>query len=162
MVEQFKHWWASLNFREKQLVTAGCVLFAIAVLYWGIWSPINTKFEKAKLTFQRAEKTHLWVEKQSQVIVNNGGGLQKQTNKMTLSELMTQTGGKFGIKFTRIVTKKQRVAVSLDNIAFNRVADWLVYLRNNYGVVVIDLDLEKAKQQGYIKVNRLSLGYQKA
>jgi hypothetical protein len=37
-----------------------------------------------------------------------------------------------------------------------------VYLRNNYGVVVIDLDLEKAKQQGYIKVNRLSLGYQKA
>lgn len=162
MVDQFKNWWDSLNLREKQLVGAGGVLFVIAVIYWGIWQPVNTKLEKANLTLQRAEKTLLWVEKKSQFLVNHRGGLQKQTQKMILSELMTQSGQKFGIKFTRITEKKQTVAVSLDKIAFTQLARWLVYLENNYSVVVIDIDLAKADQQGFIKVNRLSLGYQKA
>ena len=162
MVDQFKNWWDSLNLREKQLVGAGGVLFVITVIYWGIWHPINSKLEKANLTLQRAEKTLLWVEKKSQFLVNHRGGLQKQTQKMILSELMTQSGQKFGIKFTRITEKKQTVAVSLDKIAFTQLARWLVYLENNYSVVVIDIDLAKADQQGFIKVNRLSLGYQKA
>ena len=162
MLDQFKNWWDSLNFREKQLVGAGGVLFVIAVIYWGIWQPVNTKLEKANLTLQRAEKTLLWVEKKSQFLVNHRGGLQKQTQKMILSALMTKSGQTFGIKFTRITEKKQTVAVSLDNIAFSQLARWLVYLENNYSVVVINIDLAKADQQGFIKVNRLSLGYQKA
>lgn len=162
MVEQFKDWWMSLDFREKQLVVAAGVLLVIGVIYFSIWNPIVTKLEKAKSKLDSAEKTLLWVENKSPLIVNLGGGPTKPNKKIILSELMTETGKKFLIKFTRIVDKKQYVDVSVEDLDFNMLVAWLIFLKKNDAIIVQNIDVTKLKKPGYVKVNRLSLGYNKA
>ncbi|MCK5819554.1 MAG: type II secretion system protein M [Psychromonas sp.] len=161
MVEQFKDWWMSLDLREKQLVGAAGVLVVIGFIYLSIWNPIITKLEKAKSKLHSAEKTLLWVENKSPLIINLGGGSIKPTKKIILSELMTETGNRFLIKFTRIVDKKQYVDVSVEDLDFNMLVAWLIYLKKNDAIVVQNIDLTKLKKPGYVKVNRLSLGYNK-
>lgn len=159
MVEQFKRWWATISEREQKLVMISAAVFFIGVLYWGILSPLNSKLEAAQLKLDRAEQTLSWVQEKSTEIIKSGGAAKKVTQKTNLSSLMTQTAKKYQITFTRLVDKKQKVDVSVDDIEFNKLVNWMTHLETKYSVKVIDIELTKSKMKGYVKVNRLSLGY---
>ena len=159
MVDQFKSWWITISEREQKLVIVSAAVFFVGILYWGILSPLNTKLENAQLKHERAEQTLSWMQEKLTEIVKSGSATRKITQKTNLSRLMTQTAQKYQITFTRLVDKKQKVDVSVDDIEFNKLVKWMTHLKEKYSVTVIDIELTKSKMKGYVKVNRLSLGY---
>lgn len=159
MIEQFKGWWITISEREQKLVLVSAIAFFIGILYWGLVQPLNNNLNDAQLKLKRAEQTLTWVQEKSTDIVKMGSANKKPIRNVKLSRLMTQTAIKYQIAFTRIVDKDQKVDLSLDEIEFNHLAKWMSYLKKNYGVIVLDIELSKTKKKGFVKVNRLSLGY---
>lgn len=159
MIDQFKGWWATISEREQQLVMVSGAVFLLGIIYWGIFSPLNSNRADAQLKLERAEQTLTWTQEKATEIIKSGGSENKVIHNTNLSHLMTETAKKYQIKFTRLVDKTETVNVSMEEVEFNKLENWMVYLKVKYSLTVVDIELTKSKDKGYVIVNRLSLGY---
>jgi general secretion pathway protein M len=155
-MEQFKEWWGSITAREQQLTMVSLILVCIAVLYWGIWTPLTDQLSESKKQLTRAEATLSWTKEKASLLLGAGAGKQ-QAKRGDLSQILNSSARKNGITFSRIVNKQDKIEVWITNVEFDLFLKWLTTLNNQYGVSVLNADLAKTSQKGYIKVNRLLL-----
>ncbi|WP_019614776.1 type II secretion system protein M [Psychromonas ossibalaenae] len=160
MVEQFKAWWQSISEREQKLFSLTGVFLLLAVIYWGAWKPLTAQLDNNKKQLIRAEQTLSWVEDKAAVLRKAGAAENKKNgNRLNLTQIVTRSAKKQGISFSRIVDRKGRIEVSVNDVEFNRFVNWLTVLSNQYSVSVINSDLSRTDKAGYIKINRLLLGH---
>ena len=160
MQEQFKSWWESISQREQLLTSVSALLCLVAVIYWGAWQPIANNLESSEKQLRRAEQTLLAVKEQSIYLLQTGAGNKKTANKeVNLSQIATQSAKQYGISFSRIVNRRDQSEVLIKSVEFDLFINWLTVLANEHSVVVINIDMSREDKQGYIKINRLSLGY---
>lgn len=155
-MEQFKEWWESISPREQQLAMASAVVIGIAILYWGIWTPLASSLADNQKQLTRAESTLSWTQAKATILLEAGAGKAK-SKRGNLTQILNSSARKNGITFSRIVNKKDQTEVWIANVEFDLFIKWLTTLSNNYGVSVINADLAKTDRKGYIKVNRLLL-----
>ena len=157
-MEQFKEWWESISQREQQLTMASTVVLGIAILYWGIWTPLQDQLSESKKQLTRAEATLSWTQEKATVLLESGAG-KPQVRRGNLTQILNSSARKSGITFSRIVNKKDKMEVWITVVEFDLFLKWLTTLKNQYGVSVLNADIAKTDQKGYIKVNRLLLGH---
>ena len=162
MQEKFQEWWASISEREQIMTGVSALVMAIGILYWGIYSPLNNAYEANQLKLDRAEKTLAWVQTSATTLVKAGATTQKSKPKnQNLSQLLNHTSKKYNITFKRIVNKKGKVDVWVEDVDFSKFTKWLALLEKRYSIEVLDIDLVKKDRKGYVQINRLALGYAK-
>ncbi|BEU01510.1 type II secretion system protein M [Agarivorans sp. OAG1] len=152
-----KQWWQSLNKREQNLVTAAAVLVAIAVLYWGIWSPIAGANAQAKQRLASQQQTLEWAQQQGSVIIANGRP-QQTSSEVKVSQAVSSSARQQRITISRIQPKGDEVEVWIESVPFNQLMTWLKMLSQRYGIIVENVDLDEGKQEGIVGVRRLRLG----
>ncbi|PKG40072.1 type II secretion system protein M [Psychromonas sp. Urea-02u-13] len=157
-MEQFKEWWESITQREQQLAIASAVVIGIATLYWGIWTPLTDQLAESKKQLTRAETTLSWTQEKATLLLQAGAG-KPQARRGNLTQILNSSARKSGITFSRIVNKNDKIEVWITNVEFESFLKWLTTLSNQYGVSVLNADLAKTNQKGYIKVNRLLLSH---
>jgi general secretion pathway protein M len=157
-MEQFKEWWESITQREQQLAMISAVVIGIATLYWGIWTPLTDQLAESKKQLTRAETTLIWTQEKATLLLHTGAG-KPQARGGNLTQILNSSARKSGITFSRIVNKNDKIEVWITNVEFESFLKWLTTLNNQYGVSVLNADLAKANQKGYIKVNRLLLSH---
>ena len=155
-MEQFKAWWVSISQREQQLTMASAVVIGIAILYWGIWTPLTDNLNESQKQLTRAEATLSWTQQKATVLLQAGVG-KPQARRGNLTQILNSSARKNGITFSRIVNKQDRIEVWITTVQFDLFIKWLTALSNQHGVSVINADLAQTDQKGYIKVNRLLL-----
>jgi general secretion pathway protein M len=155
-MEHFKEWWESITTREQQLTMASVIVVAIAVLYWGIWTPLTGQLSETRKQLTRAEATLNWTQEKATILLGAGAGKQ-QAKQGNLTQILNSSARKNGITFSRIVNKQDKIEVWITKVEFDLFLKWLTTLNNQYGVSVLNADLAKINQKGYIKVNRLLL-----
>lgn len=156
MMQQFKQWWESITVREQQLTLLSAIFIIIAVLYWGIWSPLTTQLADNKQQLINTKASLNWTQEKADLILQSGvAGQKNRTGNLT--QILNSSATRKGISFSRIVNKQDEVEVWITNIEFDVFLQWLTDLNNQYGVSVLNADLAKAEQEGFIKVNRLLL-----
>lgn len=155
-MEQFKAWWESITQREQQLVMVSAVVLGVAILYWGIWSPLTSQLTDSQRQLQRAESTLNWTKDKATVLLASGV-VKPLAGGGNLTQIINSSARKYGITFSRVVNKKGKIEVWITNVEFKRFIQWLTNLSNKQGVSVLNVDLSKAENAGYIKVNRLLL-----
>jgi len=156
-MEQLKEWWEGINQREKQLVMAGAVVLGIAVLYWGIWSPLSGKLQDSQEKLIRAESSLSWTQEKATLLLNSGSA--KPAKGANLTRVLNSSARTSGITFSRIVNKTDQVEVWIASVEFQQFLKWLTLLSNEHGVSVLNVDLSKLEKSGYIKVDRLLVSY---
>jgi len=162
MQEKFQEWWASISEREQIMTGVSALVMAIGILYWGIYSPLNNAYEANQLKLDRAEKTLAWVQTSATTLVKAGATIQQSKPKnQNLSQLLNHTSKKYNITFKRIVNKKGKVDVWVEDVDFSKFTKWLALLEKRYSIEVLDIDLVKKDRKGYVQINRLALGYAK-
>ncbi len=160
MTEQFKDWWKSISEREQQLSLVSAAFLLLAIVYWGAWKPLANQLQQSKKELSRAEQTLSWVQDKAVVLVQAGVAKQKvSSKKLSLTQVVNKSARQHGIKFSRIVNKKQQLEVWITDVEFGRFIDWLTSLNNQHSVSVINTDLSRMDKEGHIKINRLLLGY---
>ena len=155
-MEQFRQWWESITTREQQLSMISLVLVVIAILYWAVWAPLASQLSDNKQQLVNVKSSLSWTQENADFLLQSGGAT-KQKRSINLAQVLNSTASKKGITFSRIVNKQNQVEVWIANVEFDVFLVWLTDLKNRYGISVLNTDLAKTDQQGYIKVNRLLL-----
>ena len=160
MVDKFQAWWQSISQREQHLSLLSAAFLLVAIVYWGIWQPVNNQLRESEIQLQRAQQTLRWVEDKSVDLVQAGLGKSSNSQrKASLANVLNVSAKQYGIAFSRIVNKKDEVEVWIDDVAFDRFIDWLTELNNRYGVSVLKSDLSSTGDPGKVKINRLLVSY---
>ncbi|MEH6454368.1 MAG: type II secretion system protein M [Psychromonas sp.] len=160
MQEQFKAWWESISQREQLLTAISVSLCLVAIIYWGAWQPLVSNLEESKQKMRRAEQTLVAVQEQSILLLQTGGANKTAVNtNANISQIITKSAQQYGISFSRIVNRRDQVEVLITSVEFDRFINWLTALANDHSISVINIDMSREDKLGYIKINRLSLGY---
>jgi general secretion pathway protein M len=155
-----KHWWLTLNQRERQLVLLAAVAVGLAVLYWGIWTPLASRVEAKKQTLELQQATLILSKQQGERILSAGGvqGATPDIDDKNLSEVIGQSASSQQIVMSRIQPRGESIDIWIDDVPFNQLMNWFIQLEQRYGLTVENLDLVAKDVPGTVSVRRLRLG----
>ena len=156
-MDQLKTWWENISPREQLLTMISAVVMLIAILYWGIWTPLTDQLNGSKAQLMRAEKTLSWTQEKATVLLQADTVKSPLTGR-NLTQILNRSARQDNITFSRIVNKKDQIEVWITEVEFDLFVQWLANLSNQHGIKVLNADVAKTERAGYIKVNRLLLG----
>jgi general secretion pathway protein M len=153
-----KEKWQSLNQREQSLVIAMIVFVGVFILYQFIWQPINNSIIDKQKKIERYQELLFWVnekkaEYNSYAKINQGG-----SSNVSLSSVVNRSATKHKISISRIQPQGIEISVTIDEVPFDYVMDWLKQMAITEGVIIKAIDLASTDINGVVKVRRLSLG----
>ncbi len=155
-------WWKSISSREQNLVFCALGLMLIAVAFWGVWKPLQTRMQLAEQRVNSERQLLVWVQSNANELVQlrkiSGVSNEVDTSK-GLNQIISSSTQRFQLDLIRMQSRNQdSIQVWLKPIPFNQLIDWLAFLRDKYGIDVQFLDTSKGDRTGMVMVNRLQLG----
>ncbi|MDF4318599.1 type II secretion system protein M [Vibrio parahaemolyticus] len=155
LISQAQAWWSGISQREQRLVL-GCGAFAIlGILYWGLLQPMSQRAELAQSRIQSEKQLLTWVQDKADDItaLRKSGGVS--FSNQPLNQLVSSSARRFKVELIRVQPRNDSVQVWIKPLAFNQLVDWLRYLKEQQGIDVEFLDIDRTDQAGMIDVNRL-------
>ncbi|WP_194704498.1 type II secretion system protein M [Vibrio sp. S11_S32] len=151
-------WWNGISLRERRLVLACSGLLILGFLYWGIFQPLSQRAEEAQLRLNGEKQLLSWVTKSANSIVElraTKGGGQSSQRSLPINQVIATTAPRFNIELIRMQPRDEMLQVWIQPLAFNQLINWVAELRDNYGLQVQFLDVNRGDKSGMVEVNRL-------
>nr|WP_319555475.1 type II secretion system protein M [uncultured Vibrio sp.] len=155
LISQVQTWWSSISQREQRM-TMGCgVLVIVGLIYWGILQPMGQRAELAQSRIQSEKQLLAWVKDKANDItaLRKSGGVAY--SNQPLNQLVSSSARRYKVELIRVQPRNESVQVWIKPLAFNQMVDWLRYLKEQQGIEVEFLDIDRTEQAGMIEVNRL-------
>ncbi|GLR04626.1 type II secretion system protein M [Vibrio hyugaensis] len=155
LIAQAQTWWNSISQREQRLVMGGGVIAIIGMIYWGLLQPMNQRAELAQTRIQSEKQLLNWVQDKADDItaLRKSGGVS--FSNQPLNQLVSSSARRYKVELIRVQPRNESVQVWIKPLAFNQMVDWLRYLKEQQGIEVEFLDIDRTDQAGMIDVNRL-------
>ena len=156
-MENVKVWWNGLILPEKQLVSVCGVFLIIGFLYWGVWTPISNAEIEAERGLQAQQSTLNFVKQTA----NKIAGLKESGNKASfsgsLSAVVNQSAGAFGLEITRMQPQGKKIQIWMDDVPFDALLGYLNELVQEKGLSLESIDLAESDTLGLVRVRRIQL-----
>ncbi|BDR14851.1 type II secretion system protein M [Vibrio sp. STUT-A11] len=155
LISQVQTWWGSISQREQRMVMGCGVLVILGFVYWGILQPMNQRAELAQSRIQSEKQLLTWVQGKANDItaLRKSGGVTY--SNQPLNQLVSSSARRYKVELIRVQPRNESVQVWIKPLAFNQMVDWLRYLKEQQGIEVEFLDIDRTEQAGMIEVNRL-------
>lgn len=150
-------YWQNLSERERKLLSAGGILVFIAVLYWGVWSPVADSLEAQQTAVESQQRQLGWMQQQAAEVVQLRSRGSRTKSSGSLSAVVNRTARELGITLSRIQPQGTSLQVWIDDVPYNQLINWLGTLRSQQGITAASLDLNATDTAGQVKVRRLLL-----
>lgn len=157
-MNELKQKWQQLESRERQLVSALAAVFAVALFYFAIWSPLQSGVDAAKQRVASQQRNLTWMQESATKIIQSKGQSKTSARKVSgsLSQRVNRTASQHGIKLSRIQPQKNDLSVRIDSVDFNKLLAWVKSMEQQ-GIQVVSVDLSKEDQPGLTEVRKLLL-----
>ncbi|MDR9826377.1 type II secretion system protein M [Vibrio sp. FNV 38] len=152
---RLKNWWQSLSQREQRLV-AMCAGFAfIGILYWGLIQPLQARAEGARMRIDAERQLLSWVSTKADEVteLRAQGGIV--TSNQPLNQLIYSSAGRYNVDIIRMTPRDEMMQVWVQPIPFQQLLNWITYLKEQQGVEVAFLDVDRTDRDGLVDVKRL-------
>ncbi|MGR5068748.1 MULTISPECIES: type II secretion system protein M [Vibrio] len=155
LISPVQTWWSSISQREQRLVMGCGAMAVVGVLYWGILQPMNQRAELAQSRIQSEKQLLNWVQDKADDIttLRKSGGVS--FSSQPLNQVVSSSARRYKVELIRVQPRNDSVQVWIKPLAFNQMVDWLRYLKEQQGIEVEFLDIDRTEQAGMIDVNRL-------
>lgn len=155
-MDSLRDWWQGLLPREQQLVSVAGVFVVIAVIYWGVWTPINDAEKQSIAKVEAQQQTLSKVKGLVNKIVSLKQG-EGKTYRGSLSAAANQTAAKYGLVITRMQPQNNKIQIWMDEVPFQALMNYLNDLVQLKGLSLDSIDLSETEQPGLVKVRRIQL-----
>ncbi|WP_038185920.1 type II secretion system protein GspM [Vibrio rhizosphaerae] len=151
-------WWKTLSSREQRLLLVTVIFSVLALLYGGIVRPIQEQRVLAQNKLTAEQNLYAWVKDKADVLtqLRASGGKGTVSNE-PMNQAVAGSTGKFGIRLIRMQPKGDGLQIWVEPVSFNQFIDWLAFLRQQYGIQVMVMDIDKAEKNGMVDIKRLEL-----
>ena len=155
LIAQAPTCWSSISQREQRLVMGCGAIAVLGIIYWGILQPMNQRAELAQSRIQSEKQLLTWVQNKADDIttLRKSGGVS--FSNQPLNQVVSSSARRYKVELIRVQPRNDSVQVWIKPLAFNQMVDWLRYLKEQQGVEVEFLDIDRTDQAGMIDVNRL-------
>jgi general secretion pathway protein M len=151
-----KEWFASLEQRERHLVTGGAVLLGLMLMYLMVWEPLTNTVDKLRVSTTEQGSTLQWMRQAAQEVKKlrgSGSNRGKSTGGQSLLSVIDRTAksGRLGAALKRVQPDgEKRVRVWMEAANFDDVIRWLVLLDTRYGVSIENSVFEVKQEPGRV------------
>ncbi|WP_114785870.1 type II secretion system protein M [Vibrio tetraodonis] len=148
-------WWMKASQREQRmLMVCGAFLF-LGILYWGIIQPVVQRADAATQRIQNEKQLLTWVKDKADTInqLRAKGGMS--SSGLPLNQSISSTASRFDAELVRVQPRGEELQVWVQPMPFNRLIDWMTFLKENYGVSATFMDIDKGDQEGTVEIKRL-------
>ncbi|MGL5358202.1 MAG: type II secretion system protein M [Shewanella sp.] len=156
-MDNLRTWWQALALREQQLVAFCAVVLVIGGCYWGIWTPIANAEEAALRNLTAQQQTLTYVKQTANKIAGLKQSGAKPAASGSLSSVVNQTAGNYGLVITRMQPQGNKIQIWMDDVPFDPLLAYLSELVQSKGLSLESVDLAEADAPGYVKVRRIQL-----
>ncbi|MCA3893595.1 type II secretion system protein M [Vibrio vulnificus] len=155
LLNMFQAWWSSISQREQRLVVVCGVFGLIGLIYWGVLQPINARAEQAQLRIQSEKQLLSWVSEKADELngLRASGGVS--VSNQPLNQVIASSARQFKVELQRVQPRNEMLQVWVAPMPFNRLVDWLAFLKEKQGIEVEFMDIDRGKESGLVEVNRL-------
>ena len=155
LIAQAPTCWSSISQREQRLVMGCGAIAVLGIMYWGILQPMNQRAELAQSRIQSEKQLLTCVQNKADDItaLRKSGGVS--FSNQPLNQVVSSSARRYKVELIRVQPRNDSVQVWIKPLAFNQMGDWLRYLKEQQGVEVEFLDIDRTDQAGMIDVNRL-------
>ncbi len=155
LISQVQSWWSGISQREQRMMMGCGVLVIVGLVYWGILQPMSQRAELAQSRIQSERQLLAWVQEKADDItaLRKSGGVTY--SNQPLNQLVSSSARRYKVELIRVQPRNESVQVWIKPLAFNQLVDWLRYLKEQQGIEVEFLDIDRTEQAGMIEVNRL-------
>jgi len=157
LITSLQSWWQSISQREKRMVAVCGVLVFVAVIFWGVVQPLNEKSAQAKSQLQSEKLLLKWVSNRADEIttLRQHGGVVHSSEP--LNQVITTSTRRYKIELIRVQPRGEMMQVWVQPMPFQKLVDWIAYLKEEQGVDVEFIDIQRGEHPGLIEVQRLQL-----
>jgi general secretion pathway protein M len=155
-------WYAGLQQRERQMVTAATALVVLTLLYLIIWEPVSSGLDEQRLQYETQRSTYGWMlqsAEEARLLKAAGSRNVIRTSNQPVSLLVESSATTAGLKgnILKIETSGDKGArVMLDAASFDQMLLWLNTLRQQYGITVSSASIDRNETPGAVNA-RLTL-----
>ncbi len=153
----FQSWWSSISSREQRMVIACSMLLVVGIVYWGILQPISTRAELAQNRIVSEKQLLSWVQNKADEISHLRAQGGQTVSDQPLNQIISSTASRFNIELIRVQPRGEMIQVWVQPLPFSTLVDWIAHLKEQQGVEVAFLDVDKAERAGVVEVKRLQL-----
>ena len=149
----------SLEARERYLVVVAFVLIVVTIPYQFMWKPFSESLDNSRIRVQSQKNQYIKMQQQSQKIKQLRGTssstVVSQPGKQFLNNLIQTAAKRNGLTNNlKIKSDAQNsIRVSLDNVPFDSVMNWLDQLVSNNGIIISKLNVDRQPSLGRVNVS---------
>jgi general secretion pathway protein M len=151
----------SLSRQEKAMVVATAALIFALAGYFFIFQPLSKQLDYNQGRIPAQRELLSWIEQSSQK-VQKIRALHQNKTQYTGSESApdfiskTAKGRGLGDSIKRVEsTDDQGVKVWIEEVVFDDIISWIALLQEHYGLTVVDISIDKAKDPGFVNIQVL-------
>ena len=135
-----KDWFDSLQARERMFVAAAAVFLAIAVLYLGIWTPLERGQKTLSVSVQNWKTALAELRPLKNQLLDSGSGQTQTTGRnqslVVIIDNTLRERGLYSALQRSQPTSGNGIRVEFENVAFDDLVLWLGDLSLKYGLQV--------------------------
>jgi len=151
--------WRGLQSRERVLIVAGGCLLLLTFVYALLWVPMQRDLRHLRAALPQAERNLAQMRAQLAQVQQLRAGRPAAGQQVSLQTAVEQTAAAAGINsaITRLEARGPKtVEVSMDGIAFDKLARWLAELQKGQPVMVDAATVDRQSGPGLVNA-RLTL-----
>ena len=151
-------WWQSLSARERVLLwVGGCAVLAM-IVFLGILEPLHAKHRRLSLQVSGEEKILVELQGLAAEAARLRGtqGSSGLPPGQTLLAVLNATAANTHLdtQIKRVVPNgEQEASIAFDAVGFDQLLEWLIVIREQHGIQVARIVIDKASVPGQVNAN---------
>jgi len=125
--------------------------------YQFIWKPFSESIDDASVRVQAQKKQFIKMQQQAKKInqLKGSGGIVSQSGKQFMNNAINTAAKRNGLSASLNIKSgsNNSLRVSLDNVPFDNVMNWLDQLTLRNGVVISKLNIDRQPTAGRVNVS---------
>ncbi len=151
-----KEYLNGLELRERNLVIVAAVLLALVIPYQFIWKPFSESLDNMNVRVKSQRNQLATMQYQALEIrkLRGAGTIVAQPGKQFLNNLINTAAKRNDLANTLNIKSdsENNLRVSMDNVPFDNVMNWLDQLISGSGIMVSKLTVDRLPTVGRVNV----------
>jgi len=156
-VNAVKEYLNALESRERNLVIVAAVMVALTLPYQFAWKPFSESFDNVNVRVT-SKRNQLAIMQQQAITIKKlqgAGAVISQPGRQFLSNVINTDANRNGLASALSIKAdgQNSLRVSMDNVPFDKVMDWLDQLTSKNGIIVSKLTVDRQPSVGRVNVS---------
>lgn len=156
-MNEIKEYFYGLEAREKNLVIITGLLLILVIPYQFFWKPFSESVENSAIRVQAQKSQFIKMQQQAKRIqqLRGVGVVASQPGRQFLNNAINTAARKNGLASALKMKSdsNNNLRVSMDNVPFDNVMNWLDQLISQNGVIVSKVNIDRQPTIGRVNIS---------